>query len=453
MPRHFIAYLSDRSGRYDLWLFNLVNGRNGQLTNGAGAAYSNPIWSPDGSRIAFVGEQQILYVVDVFTGAITMIDQLTDGDGFEFDWSPGGDRLVYTKLGQIILYHVLSHRAQFIDYPGASNPQWFPNGRELLFQAPDESGVSQLFRIQTNGTNVRQITDNTEGPLHDVELSPDGAFALYTTPGASISLIRTVELATGNIFEIEGGPLAKNYYPTWSPDSMRMAYSATDFDKNHGYFSQIRTVGRRGENERTWTHSNCFATPVSWSPDGRQIAYLSGCTNQEFASEMWVLDFFHLNSTRLLSGVNISALQWAPYMVIKQRRKTYSNEEYKVRLSYPSHWQRVNDVRYEGTDGFFQISAISSEGTIEEVCFAEAFHPLQPYGSMPAVYSAHMHNQQSCFIFPSADQSPEMLGQSAFIIAYPRPVQIQGETYHYFILWADRQHLREIASSLVFLNY
>ncbi|WP_217700244.1 hypothetical protein [Halobacillus hunanensis] len=453
MHRHFIAYLSDRSGRYDLWLYNLFNGMNVQLTNGAGAAYSNPIWSPDGNRIAFVGERQILYVVDVFTGAIAMIDQLADGAGFEIDWSPGGERLVYTKLDQIILYNFLSHRAQFIDYPGASNPQWFPSGRELLFQAPDESGVSQLYRIQTNGANVRQITDNTEGPLHDVELSPDGAFALYTTPGASISLIRTVELSSGNVFEVEGGPLAKNYYPTWSPDSMRIAFSATAFDETRGYFSQIRTVGRRGEDERTWALSNCFATPVSWSPGGRQIAYLSGCTDQEFAHEMWVLDFFHLNSTLLLSGFSISALQWVPSLMINQHRKTYTNEEYNVRFSYPSHWRRVNDVRYEGTDGFFQISAISSEGTIKEVCHAEAFHPLRPYGSMPFVYPAHMHNQQACFIFPSADQSPDMMGQSAFIIAYPKPVHIQGETYHYFILWADLQHMREIASSLVFLNH
>ena len=33
-----------------------------------------------------------------------------------------------------------------------------------------------------------------------------------------------------------------------------------------------------------------FLTPVTWSPDGRKIAYLSGCKEQEFANEMWVID-------------------------------------------------------------------------------------------------------------------------------------------------------------------
>ncbi|MFD2924644.1 hypothetical protein [Halobacillus naozhouensis] len=452
MYRYFIAYLSDRSGHFDLWLYNLANGMSVQLTNGAGAPYSIPVWSPGGSKIAFVGGQQILYVVHVYTGAIAQIDQLEEGAGFEFDWSPDGEKLVYTKHDQIILYNVLSHRAQFIDYPGSSNPQWFPNGRELLFQAPDESGISQLFRIRTNGTDVRQITSNEEGPLHDIELSPDGTFVLYTTPGASISLIRTVELSTGNVFEVEGGPLAKNYYPAWSPDSMRVAYSATNFDENNGYFSQIRTVGRMGENERTWVNSNCFATPVSWSPDGRQIAYLSGCTEQEFAREMLVLNLSQATSTRLISGVNIMSMQWAPSPFIRWRRTPYINEQYQVRLNYPSHWEKVNDLRFQGMDGFFQISAISSERTIEEVCHDEALHPLRPYGSMPAVYPTRMHNQEVCFIFPSADQSSEMMGQSAFLIKYPKPVKIQGETYHYFILWADQHHMREIAASLIFLS-
>ena len=52
-----------------------------------------------------------------------------------------------------MLYHTTLHESQSIDQPGASDVNWFPDGKELLFQAPDTSGVSQLYsyRIDENG--------------------------------------------------------------------------------------------------------------------------------------------------------------------------------------------------------------------------------------------------------------------------------------------------------------
>ena len=134
---------------------------------------------------------------------------------------------------------------------------------------------------------------------------------LYTSPGASISIIYTVELSTGKTVAIKGGPLSKNYFPEWSPDSSQIAFSATAFE-DEGYFSQIRTVGKRGGDERIWAISNCFSTPVTWSPDGRKMAYLSGCEKQQYADELWMIDTTHPVPIRLLDGVNIMSLQWSP---------------------------------------------------------------------------------------------------------------------------------------------
>ncbi len=339
--RGLIAYTSDRGGHDDIWLYHPQNGMNVQLTNELGDSFSKPIWSPDSRKIAFVGKKRILYVIFITTGSIARIDQLEEGVELGLGWSPDSQQLAYTKQEHMVLYNVLSHEAQSIRQPGASDVGWFPNGTELLFQAPDASSISQLFRIRTDGTGKQPITKNTDGPLHNARLSPDGTFALYTTPGASISIIHTVELSTGNVFEVKGGPLAKNYFPEWSPNSSQIAYSATAFD-DRGSFSQIRTVGRQGENDRIGAISNCFATPVTWSPNGRKIAYLSGCKEQEFASEMWVLDLHHPVPIRLIEGVKIMSLQWSPLPILDLSRKTYTNPVYKVRFQYPSHWQKVN---------------------------------------------------------------------------------------------------------------
>jgi TolB protein len=447
--RGLIAYTSDRGRHYDIWLYNPQNGASVQLTNQLGDSFTKPIWSPDSRKIAFVGKNRILYVIFVATGSLASIDQLEEEVEFGLDWSPDSQRVAYAKRDNIILYNVMSHEAQSIRQLGASDVQWFPNGAELLFQALDTSGTSQLFRIRTDGTSRQQLTINTNGPLHNVRLSPDGTFALYTTPGASISIIYTVELSTMNVFEVKGGPLAKNYFPEWSPDSLRVAYSATAFD-DRGYFSQVRTVGRRGENDRTWAISTCFATPVTWSLNGREIAYLSGCEEIEFANEMWILELSHPVPIQLIEGIRIMSLQWSTLPIMDVPRKIYTNSVYKVSFHYPSHWKKVNDERYEGVDGFFQISAISSDQNIEEVCRNEAFHSLMPYGSNPRIVQTQIQNEQACYIFPSSDQPAEMKGQAALIVRYPKSVEIQGATYNYFILWSDQQHINQISSTLDF---
>ena len=444
----YIAYTSNVGGNYDIWLYNPTNGENVQLTTSLGEDFSIPFWSPDSSRIAFVGNNAIIYVIQLTDRTITRIDQVSQGLGVYLGWSPNSQVLAYSKMDAIILYNVSTHQFQSISQSGATDVQWLPSGTELLFQAPDESGISQLYRIRTDGTNKQQITQNTGSRYNDVRLSPDGAHVLFTTPGASISIIYTLDLSTGNSFEVKGGPLAKNYFPEWSPDSSTIAFSATAFE-DVGYFSQIRTTGRRGENELTRAISNCFATPVTWSPDGRKIAYLSGCHNG-IASEMWLIDTVHPVPIRLIEGAFITSLKWSP-MPISPANKTFSSPIYNVQFQYPSHWDRVTDERYEGTDGFFQLSAISTEESIDVVCHNEAFHQLMPYGSAPRIIKTQIQQQEACFILPSQDQPQEMTGQAALIARYPQPIQIGGNTYHYVILWVDQEHLNEISATVVFL--
>lgn len=446
----FIAYTSNRGGEFDIWVYNLRNGDNSKLTNDLADSFSKPVWSPDSNRIAFVGKDRIIYVIYVSTGLIAAIDQLTEGGDFNLDWSANSSSLAYVARGVIVLYNATLHEAFQVDQPGASNVNWFPSGGEILFQALDESGISQLYRCEVSGMNKKQITKNTEGPLHDARLSPDGTFVLYTTPGASISIIHTVELSTGKVYEVKGGPEAKNYYPEWSPDSLQIAYSATSFD-NESYLSQIRTTGRLGDNEWIWAISNCFSTPITWSPDGENIAYLSGCKEQEFANEMWVFNRKHPDPVQLTKGFTIMSLQWSPTELMDLGKKEYTNAEFDVNFQYPSGWERVSDERYEGSDGFFQISAIWGSDNIEEVCHDEAYQELMPYGSSPQIIESKNQYNESCTIFPSADQPTEMKGQAAFIARYPSPITIGDENYNYFILWANKEHIDDISSTVLFL--
>jgi hypothetical protein len=136
---------------------------------------------------------------------------------------------------------------------------------------------------------------------------------------------------------------------------------------------------------------------------------------------------------------------------------TYSNSVYNVELKYPNNWQLKEEVayahKYEGSDGFFQISAVSGTGlTIDEVCGNETHHKLEPYGSQPKIEKLRIQNKEACLILPSDDQPEVMKNQAALIVQYPQPIQVSGGSYNYFILWADRNHINEIAKTFKFIE-
>jgi TolB protein len=266
-------------------------------------------WSPDQSRIAYIGNDGIITIIEATTKNISKLD-LVPVPGF-IDWAPDSRRIVYSDDKAIKIYDVISNTFRTINRPDAQYVQWFPNGTELLYEAKDKSNISQLYKNNLDGGNEIQLTNNTGDLFNNVRLSPNGKFVLYTTPGVSISEIYTIELATGSTYKIPGGPEAKNYYPTWSPDSTKIAYASTQFI-NGKYYSLIRVSGVSGEGDSTVAISSCYSTPLSWSPDSRKIAYLSGCREFYRPVEVWSIDITRLVPINLLSGFTFYNLDWSP---------------------------------------------------------------------------------------------------------------------------------------------
>jgi TolB protein len=292
-----------------LGIYDPNTGRSSAINIDEANETTNIFWAPDQARIASVSSSGVISIINLTTMGTSKIDQ-TNLPGF-VDWAPDSRRVVYSNGRVIRIYDVINYTFKTINRKGALYVQWFPNGTEILYEAKDSSGISQLYRNNIEGTSEVQITKNTEGLLNNVRLSPDGKFVLYTTPGVSISEIYTIELATGKIFKVPGGPEAKNYNPTWSPDSTKIAYSSTQFI-NGKYHSLIRMSGARGEGDTTVAISSCYSTPITWSPDSRRIAYLSGCRDEYLPVEVWSMDIERLVPINVLSRFIFYNLDWSP---------------------------------------------------------------------------------------------------------------------------------------------
>jgi hypothetical protein len=134
----------------------------------------------------------------------------------------------------------------------------------------------------------------------------------------------------------------------------------------------------------------------------------------------------------------------------------FRNDEYGISLEYPSNW-KVNNAyspgRYEGNDGYFQVSAIAGgQSNIDEVASSDANHKLLPYGSTPTIESLIISGQEARLIIPSLDQPTDMNKQASLIIKYPNSIIVNGETYKYFQLWSDKEHIRKIGETIKFVK-
>ncbi|OGO77254.1 MAG: hypothetical protein A2Y23_04605 [Clostridiales bacterium GWB2_37_7] len=150
--------------------------------------------------------------------------------------------------------------------------------------------------------------------------------------------------------------------------------------------------------------------------------------------------------------MNPDALLPGQIICIPKPWNSYRNSTYKIGFMYPTRWAKISSLHYEGVDGFFRISSMSSIQELEEACKEEAYHKLKPYGSQPEIVLTTAAGLKACLAIPSEDQPMEMKKQAAIIIQYPQEVEIDNQYHNHLIIWVDKEHMYDIKNSLIFLD-
>ncbi len=144
-----IAYLSDKSGEYEIYVTDPKGEKEAVKLTTSNNGYRHTLkWSPDSKKIAFTDQTLTLYVLDVASKQITTVDK-ADYENidvsidvkpiYDFSWSPDSRYIVYTKRDADLVNKIYIYTLETRDIHCLStmyndfDPVFTPCGKYLFF--------------------------------------------------------------------------------------------------------------------------------------------------------------------------------------------------------------------------------------------------------------------------------------------------------------------------------
>jgi Tol biopolymer transport system component len=185
-----IAWDNHDDGYHEIWVMNADGSDPRKLTPGHG--FSDPVWSPDGRRIAYSDIRWAggswIYVMNADGSASKRViraeslPSLTirpnDPLGGAPQWSAADQIGFYDGKDIWLANPDGSGRRRAIEEAQSAGPFRFaPSGRTIAFESKTERGF-ELFVSDISGGSVRRLTDNEREDLRP-SFSPDGKSLVF----------------------------------------------------------------------------------------------------------------------------------------------------------------------------------------------------------------------------------------------------------------------------------
>jgi len=327
-----VAFISNLSGRNNLWLVPAEGGWPTQLTV-SNERQTSPTWSPDGKWIAYMSdydgdEQWDIFLVSPKTGQVKNLTNTREIAEESPTWSHDGRFLAYivkpktSSVFELDVYDTVLRDVKHLTTGTAKDrmnvaPIWSADDKSIVYTQEQSKGTdSNVFLVDVASAQSTLLTPHDgERTYSASDVSPDGEHVLITSnAGNGYENVGLLDIATKKIrwltqdkWELSG--------ESFSPDGKFLTYTA-NVDGNTDIYLYDIASGKAHALPLTKGVNQAAGRPSPFTRDSSRMLYVhNGPTSP---GDLWVYNLAdgksHQLTNSLVGGVRAEDMV-EPYLI------------------------------------------------------------------------------------------------------------------------------------------
>jgi dipeptidyl aminopeptidase/acylaminoacyl peptidase len=327
-----IAFISNLSGRNNLWLVPAEGGWPTQLTI-SDERQAEPTWSPDGKWIAYTSdyagdEQWDIFLVSPKTGRVVNVTNTREISENSPAWSPDGRFLAYTvkprtsSVYEIDVYDTVLRTVKHLTTGTAKDrmnfaPIWSADGKFIVYTQVQSKGTdSNVFALEVETAHSELLTAHDGEKTYSAgDISPDGKTVLITANAANgYDNVGLLDVASKKIKWVTEDKW-EGFGQAFSPDGKSVVYD-TNVDGNTNVYVYAIAAGKARALDLPAGVNSAVGNASPFTRDGTRMLYLHA--GPTAPGDLWVYTLAdgvkHQITQSLVGGVRAADMV-EPYLV------------------------------------------------------------------------------------------------------------------------------------------